>query len=153
MNPPPRPAHAFQAGEGVSGEAAARQLLAILALWCEPPLAFRGDAEGEVSLALQTDAHVALAFASNLGAGEIDIFLDADGWLRAEVLVDGAPPLRVWIEDPYEEKEGWPDGADGVGEAPLRISKRGTWLNIDCARFPGVPAGQHGLFQLEDATP
>ena len=69
---------------------------------------------------------------------------------EAEVWVAGRLAARAWIEDPYEEKEGWPDGADGVGEAPLRLSKRGSWLSIEAARFPGVPAGENGYFQLED---
>ena len=70
--------------------------------------------------------------------------------MKAEVSAHGAVVFRAWLEDPYEEKEGWPDGADGMGEGPLRISKRGSWLSIDARSFPGAPAGENGYFQLED---
>ena len=88
----------------------------------------------------------------DLGFAQLELSLASDGWVKAELFHNTRVVFRAWIEDPYEEKEGWPDGAAGVGEAPLRISKRGGWLDVDAAAFPGVPVGKHGRFQIQDAT-
>ena len=56
--------------------------------------------------------------------------------------------LRAWLEDPYEEKEFWPDGADGVGEGPGRISKRGSWLQVNMQRFDATLGA--GYWSLSD---
>lgn len=145
--PPPRPAHLFQTHNGLSRDAAQVGLLFRLSL--SAPCQFEGDAVGFTDAAAEdADGRIRCAFTSGKAAGELVLSMEADGWLKAEVFIGGRQVFRAWIEDPYEEKEGWPDGADGVGEGPLRISKRGSWLSIDCSRFPGVPVGEHGYFQL-----
>jgi hypothetical protein len=152
MSPPPRPAFLFQAEDGSPRDAAQWGLL--LRLAGAAPVTFVGDAAGAIAEGVEiAPGTFRFEIASSLGPGRLDLALAADGWVRAELRSGDGLVLRAWIEDPYEEKQGWPDGADGVGEGPMRLSKRGTWLSIDCARFPGVPADEHGLFQIEDAAP
>jgi hypothetical protein len=150
MSPPPRPAHLFNEDDGVGREAA--QIGLLMRLKGFSGIKFLGDAVGEVSEAVESAPNLFRASVeSNMGAALVELSLAPEGWVKAELIVAGRAVFRAWIEDPYEEKSGWPDGADGVGEAPLRISKRGSWLSIETGRFPGVPGDQHGLFQLEEA--
>ncbi|HRO02317.1 MAG TPA: hypothetical protein PLS69_01760 [Terricaulis sp.] len=75
------------------------------------------------------------------------------GWVKAEVFVSGAHVFRAWVDEPFEEKEFWPDGADGIvppqGDPPGRISKRGLWLQLSCAAFPGAPDKGNGFWDVE----
>lgn len=151
MNPPPRPAHLFATEDGLSREAAQWGLLMRLSSFAD--IAFTGDANGRIAAAVEESPEL-LRFDidCDLGFAQLELSLAADGWVKAELFCNARVVFRAWIEDPYEEKEGWPDGAEGVGEAPLRVSKRGGWLDIDAKAFPGVPAGEHGRFQIQDAT-
>ncbi|HVY90436.1 MAG TPA: hypothetical protein VG942_16335 [Hyphomonadaceae bacterium] len=116
-------------------------------------ITFGGDAEGEIWETEEVSPSLFRApFSCDRGDGVLELSMAPDGWVKAELLLGGAMIFRAWIEDPYEEKEGWPDGADGIGEAPLRISKRGSWLSLDVVRFPGVTAGKDGYFTLEETN-
>ena len=148
MAPPPRPAHLFQTHNGLSREAAQWGLLLLLTSTTDA--AFTGDLEGQVYPSSEVSPGVFRSVVEcTLGEAVLELSLQPDGWVKAEVTAHGRVVFRAWIEDPYEEKEGWPDEADGVGEGPLRISKKGWWVVIRAARFPGVPEGEHGLFRLE----
>lgn len=147
--PPPRPAHLFAHEQGEPLQDAQRQLLLRLASFADPAIDFHGDCTGRLWLEASSDTSVRLAFSIDQAEGHIHLTAADNGWVRAEVTCSGASILRAWIEDPYEEPEVWPDGADGVGEAPGHISKRGAWLTIDSARFPGVPANAQGYWQVE----
>jgi hypothetical protein len=123
---------------------AQRGLLMRLVGFAHGGVAFKGDAEGRLWRAIENAQSAQLAFNSLHGEGYLDLALAENGWVRADLYLGGAFKLRAWIEEPYEEKEFWPDGADGLGEAPGRISKRGAWLQIDCARFlSGAISGAH----------
>ena len=150
--PPARAAHLFAHEQGETQQDAQRSFLRSLALFADTPVNFHGNCNGCIWCESSNDISTCLAFATDRGSGVIEITLADSGWLRADLIASGVPVLRAWIEDPYEEKEFWPDGADGVGEAPSRISKRGAWLTIDCARFPGVPPNANGYWQVEETA-
>lgn len=156
--PPSRPAELFAEHEGARRDDARFWPFWTIASWASHDgITFRagspGGANGRVWLARQIDRGSAeLAFATDLGDGTILLQVTETGWLRCEVMRDGAVILRAWFDQPYEELEFWPDNSDGEGEPPGRISKRGSWLQIDCARFPGAPQAESGFFQLEDVT-
>lgn len=130
-------------------------LIETLASWCRSPLEFKGAATGRV-WHFQGDFtdRAQLLFTSDKGNGRIELEVDPSNWVKAEVFVVDDLVFRCWIEDPYEEKEFYPDGSDGKpnseGDAPGRISKRGRWLQIRCADFPGVPDQGNGYWDLED---
>ena len=154
--PPSRPPH-YGDNEiyGWSIRDCARGLIQTLSGWARQPLAFRGDANGRIwHFQGDYDDRAQLLFESDRGHGTIELSIDASNWVRAELFVGGELKLRAWIDDPYEEKEFWPDGADGVtppdGDAPGRISKRGRWLQIRSALFPGVPGDGQGFWSVED---
>lgn len=75
--------------------------------------------------------------------GRIEVSIDADLWLRADVYRDGAWFGRGWIERGFEECEIWPDASDGLigprveDDPPGRISKRGFWIQFDTSQWPG----------------
>ena len=148
--PPPRPAHLFAHEQGEPQQHAQAAFLRHLVLLCDG-VSFDGSAKGSIACEQLDDHGARLAFTSNIGAGHITLSRAENGWVRAELYLADTLILRAWLEDPYEEKAFWPDGADGIGDAPGRISKRGAWLTIDCARFPGVPANAHGFWQVEEA--
>ncbi|HYD89479.1 MAG TPA: hypothetical protein VEA80_18510 [Vitreimonas sp.] len=130
-------------------------LIATLSNWVSDPVEFTGDANGRIWRVREDDRSGArLFFTSDKGDGVIELSVHESCWVRAELQVGGELKFRAWIDDPYEEKEFWPDGADGVtppnGDAPGRISKRGRWLQIDCARFPGAAVGENGYWSVED---
>jgi hypothetical protein len=138
--PPLRPPH-YIGNESYGWPLAdcARGLIGQLASWVRDPVEFRGDARGRIwSTTRADDDHATLFFKSERGDGVIDLQRHETNWVRAELRVAGELKLRAWLEDPYEEKEFWPDGADGADEGPGRISKRGAWLQVDARRFPGV---------------
>lgn len=133
----------------------ARNLVHWLAHRCNPPLEFRGDANGRIWHVIGDDPDRAqLLFTSDKGDGVIELSIDDSNWVRAEVLVGDTLVLRVWLEDPYEEKEFWPDASEAIVSAqddpPGRISKRGAWLQLRCAHFPTVPDKGNGYWDVED---
>lgn len=130
-------------------------LISTFSGWCKKPFEFRGAATGRVwHFEGDFTDRAQLLFTSDKGDGRIELSVDASNWVRAEIFVAGALKLRVWLEEVYEEKEFWPDGSDGQpnaeGDAPGRISKRGRWLQIRCADFPGAPDQGNGYWDLED---
>lgn len=130
-------------------------LIGTLSWWCKQPLEFKGDANGRIwHFEGEFADHAQLRFTSNLGDGAIAFSVHETNWVLAELSIGGELKFRCWLEDPYEEKEFYPDGSDGKpnaeGDPPGRISKRGRWLQIRCADFPGVPDGGGGFWSLED---
>jgi hypothetical protein len=91
-----------------------------------------------------------LLFDTDKGAGRIELFITNEFWVCAELFIGDELKLRAWVEAPYQEKAFWPDGADGIGEAPGRISKRGSWLQIYCPRFPGVSSEHSDYWDVID---
>lgn len=154
--PPTREPHYFcNEAYGWTLRDCAVGLISTFSSWCKTPLEFKGDANGRVwHFEGDFTDRAQLLFTSDKGDGVIDFSVDASGWVRAEVSVGGDFKLRAWIDEPYEEKKFWPDGSDGKpnadGDSPGRISKRGRWLQIRCADFPGVPDGGGGLWSVED---
>jgi hypothetical protein len=113
---------------------------------------FTGSAKGRAWVAHNDDATARIAFATGKGDGHIELSVHDSAWVKIEVFVAGLCVFRAWCDEPWEEKEFWPDGSDGVtppdGDAPGRISKRGSWLKIKCAYFPGVPDDGSGYWSL-----
>lgn len=133
----------------------AMNLIQTLYWWCKQPLEFKGSANGRVWHVEGDFTDCAtLHFASDQGDGMIQLSVHPANWVCAEVFVGGELKFRCWMDDPYEEKEFWPDGSNGEpnaeGDAPGRISKRGRWLQIKTAYFPGVPDDGSGYWDLED---
>lgn len=133
----------------------AKGLIDTLSSWVRQPFEFRGDAQGRIWHAQgDFDDRAQLLFESDKGAGIIELTIDPTNWVKAEVFIGNELKLSVWIDEPYEEKEFWPDGADGItaegGDPPGRISKRGRWLQLRCADFPGVPDKGNGYWDVED---
>jgi hypothetical protein len=154
--PPLRPPHYFDnESHSWSLRDCARNLISTLAWWCKQPRDFKGSANGRVWwFQGDYDARAQLLFTSNQGDGTIELSIDESGWVRAELFIAGALKLRAWIDEPYEEKEFWPDGSDCKrspdGDAAGRISKRSRWLIIRCADFPGAPPNEYGYWDVED---
>lgn len=148
--PPTRPAHLFDAEQGDSIEAAQSSLLYHFATLAAPHLSFHGAAEGEVRTLHNDATGLRLAFRCNLVEGVVDLTPAERGWVRADIAIDETHFLRVWLDQPYEEAEFWPDGATGEGDAPGRISKRGSWLTLDCASFPCLPLMPTGFWTIEE---
>lgn len=154
--PPSRPPHYGDVEiYGWSPRQCALNLVQTLAWWCHTPFEFKGDANGRVWwFQGDFDDRAQLLFNADRGDGVIQLFITDDNWVCAELFINDELKFRAWFEDPYEEKEFWPDGSDGkpnaAGDAPGRISKRRAWLQIRCADFPGVPGGEHGYFDLTD---
>jgi hypothetical protein len=149
--PPGRDACLFAEHEGAPREEAVLWPFWRITSWARGGVEFGGDAAGRIWLVGETDRMRAeLAFTSNRGDGAIVLEPAAGGWLRIEVVREGVVLFRAWLDQPYEELEFWPDGADGEGEAPGRISKRGAWLQLRTGAFPGVPGDAHGVFSVEE---
>jgi len=130
-------------------------LIGTLAGWLSKPLEFRGDANGRIwHFEGEFNDRAQLLFTSDRGDGMIELSIDASNWVKAELFVGGELKLRAWIEEPYEEKDFWPDGADGIvpekGDPPGRISKRGRWLQLRRADFPGAPETGGAYWSVED---
>jgi hypothetical protein len=152
--PPTRAPHYVGMEEcGWSANDCARGLISTLSSFARSGTDFVGNAKGHIWRAHEDATNARLAFSSDKGDGHIQLSIDAQDWVRAEVYVSGELKLRAWMEDPYEEKEFWPDGSDGrpdaKGDAPGRISKRGSWLQIRCADFPGVLPNEYGYWDAE----
>jgi hypothetical protein len=154
--PPSREPYYFENEQyGVPMRQCAINLISTLSGWCAKPFEFRGSATGRVwhFMGDFTD-RAQLLFTSDKGDGIIELSVDETSWVRAEISIGGKLVLRAWLDEPYEEKEFWPDGADGIvpkdGDAPGRISKRRSWLQIRCAQFPGVPDDGSGFWSVED---
>lgn len=154
--PPLRPPHYFDnETHGWSLRDCARGLIQTMAWWCVQPREFKGGANGRIWwFQGDYDDRAQLLFTSDQGNGRIELDIHESGWVRAEVFIVDEFKLRAWIDEPYEEKEFWPDGSDCTpspdGDAAGRISKRGRWLIIRCADFPGVPPNEHGYWDIED---
>jgi hypothetical protein len=130
-------------------------LISTFSGWCKKPLEFKGAASGRVwHFEGDFTDRAQLLFASDKGDGRVELSVDPTNWVKAEVFVGDALTFRCWLEEAYEEKEFYPDGSDGKpnaeGDAPGRISKRGRWLQIRCADFPGAPDQGNGYWDLED---
>jgi len=158
INPAPPPRAAFYGDTetlGFSAYDCACNLIDTLAGFAHTGRAFKGDAHGRVWVAQMTRNEAQLAFTSDHGEGFIQLSVVENHWVRADVFLGGAHVLRAWVEEPYEEKEFWPDGAVGIvapnGDPPGRISKRGRWLQLRAADFPGVPDRGGGFLSFEDA--
>jgi len=154
MSPPTRPPH-YVGNEDHNWplEDCAGFLIDTLSSWVREPYEFRGHANGRLWRQRVDKVSAHLLFVSDLGDGHIDLSIDPTNWVRAEVFVVGELKFRVWLEDPYEEKDFWPDGADGItppnGDPPGRISKRGRWLQLRRADF-GLPAGASLFWDVAD---
>jgi hypothetical protein len=155
--PPKRaPYYIGNESSGWSLRDCAKGLIHTLSSWVRQPLEFKGDANGRIwHFQGDFDDRAQLLFTSDQGNGRIELSIDDTCWVKAELFVVDELKLRAWIDEPYEEKEFWPDGADGVvppdGDAPGRISKRGRWLQIRAAQFSGVPDKGGGFWSVEDA--
>ena len=129
-------------------------LIDTLCGFVSPARDFKGDAIGHAWVAYKSKTEARIAFTSGAKGGHVQLSVDASAWVRAEVYVSGALVLRAWVEEPWEEKEFWPDGADGVtppdGDPPGRISKRGRWLQARRADFPHLLETGNPFFSLED---
>ena len=155
--PPPRLARLFPTEGGVPFADARFWPFWAITGWLKGRIDFRVGATGQAWLASETrDGLAEIAFTCDRGDGSIHLLVTETGWTRAEVTMEGRLVLRCWIEQCYEELEVWPDGSSGEegpdGGPPGRISKRGTWLLLRAADFPGVPGNEHGWFALEDVT-
>jgi hypothetical protein len=152
--PPRREPHYFWNEQyGWTLDACARGLIQILCGFVHSPGRFTGSAVGRAWIEREDGVSARIAFASDKGDGHVELTAHDSHWVKIEVFVAGAPVFRAWCEEVWEEKEFWPDGSDGItppdGDAPGRISKRGSWLNIRCAFFPGVPDDGTGYWSLE----
>lgn len=129
-------------------------LIDTLCGFVSPARDFKGDAHGHAWVAHKSKTEARIAFTSGAKGGHVHLTIDASGWVRAEAYVSGALVLRAWLEEPWEEKEFWPDGADGVtppdGDPAGRISKRGRWLQLHRSDFPGVPETSNDYWSIED---
>lgn len=122
----------------------ASALIDTLCGFVSPARDFKGDASGHIWVAYKTKTEARLAFTSGARGGHIQLSIDPSAWVRVEVFISGELRFRAWAEEPWEEKDFWPDGADGVtppnGDPPGRISKRGRWLQFKRAFWPGASA-------------
>lgn len=152
---PPRraPKYLWNEQYGWTLDACARGLIATLCGFVHAQSTFKGSAAGRAWIDREDAAGARISFVSDKGDGYVDLTAHDSDWVKIEVFVAGAPVFRAWAEEVWEEKEFWPDASDGVtppdGDAPGRISKRGSWLNIRCAFFPGVPDDGTGYWSLE----
>jgi len=133
----------------------AKGLISTLSSWCKKPLEFKGSANGRVwHFEGEFSDRAQLLFTSDQGDGRVELSVHETNWVKVEVFVGEEFKFRAWIDEPYEEKEFWPDASDGVtppdGNAPGRISKGGRWLQIKTAYFPGMPGNEYGYWDLED---
>lgn len=130
----------------------ARNLLWTLHGFVYRPTDFVGSAKGHAWIAHKDKDNARIAFTSDKGDGHVQLSTHESHWVKVEVFVSGALVFRAWADEPYEEKELWPDGADGIvppnGDPPGRVSKRGAWAQFRRSAF-GLPAGEHEYFDLE----
>lgn len=133
-------------------EQCARNLLWTLHRFVYRPTDFVGSANGHAWIAHKDHNNARIAFTSDKGDGHVQLSTHESHWVKIEVFVSGARVFRAWCEEVYEEKEFWPDGSDCVdlpsGDAPGRISKRGSWVQIHRGTF-GLSSGEHEFFDLE----
>lgn len=131
----------------------ARGLLWTLWGFVNAPTPFKGSANGRAWVTEHDRSSARIAFHSDKGDGWVQLSAHESHWVKIEVFVADALTFRAWCEEVWEEKEFWPDGADGItpahGDAPGRISKRGAWLQIRCADFPGVADDGSGFWSIE----
>jgi|CXWL01.1.fsa_nt_gi hypothetical protein len=132
-----------------------RNLIETLAGFVRTPLEFKGDAHGRIwHFGEYFAGRATLLFTSDRGDGRIELEPHESGWVKAELFVGDDFKFRVWVDEPYEEKDFWPDAADGIvppnGDPQGRISKRGRWLQLQRAHFPSVPAGDGAWWSVED---
>lgn len=151
--PPIREPHYFDNQQhGNALDQCARGLLWTLWGFVYSPKDFTGSAKGHAWLAHHDEVSARIAFTSDKGDGHVQLSVHESHWVKVEVFVSGARAFRAWAEEVWEEKDLWPDGADGIvppnGDAPGRISKRGYWLQVRRDAF-GLPAGEHEFFDIE----
>jgi hypothetical protein len=131
----------------------ARGLLWTLQSFVSRPTDFVGNAKGHAWIAQKDVNNARIAFTSDQGNGHVQLSTHESHWVKVEVFVSGALVFRAWADEPWEEKELWPDGADGIvppnGDPPGRVSKRGSWIQIKCEKFPGTPMTETGYFDVE----
>ena len=153
--PPPRAPH-YYGNEcyGWTLRDCAIGLIDRLGFFVREPIEFRGDVSGRIwHFQGDYDDRAQFLFNSDRGDGRIELTIEDSCWVRAELFIGEELKLRAWLEDPYEEKAFWPDGGDGVDEAPGRISKNGLWLNIERARFPGAWDKDKPFIAIETGEP
>jgi hypothetical protein len=155
-HPPSRePQYGDNETYGWSPRQCAINLISTFSGWCRKPFEFQGAATGRVwHFEGDFTDRAQLLFSSDKGDGRIELTVHETNWVKAEVFVGDELKFRAWFDAAYEEKEFYPDGSDGKpnaeGDAPGRISKRGAWLQIRCADFPGVPDQGNGYWDIED---
>ena len=124
-----------------------------LASWAHEPYEFRGHANGRIWRQRGDKTSARLLFVCDQGDGHIDLSIDPSFWVRAELFIVGELKFRAWIDEPYEEKDFWPDGADGLtppnDDPPGRISKRGRWLQLRRKDF-GLPPAASIFWDVAD---
>ena len=153
--PPSREPHYFDNEQhGWEARQCAINLISTFSSWCKTPFEFKGAANGRVwHFEGDFTDRAQLLFTSDKGDGRVELSVDPTNWVKAEVFVGDVLVFRAWFDEAYEEKEFYPDGSDGSpnaeGDAPGRISKRGAWLQIRCADFPGAPDQGNGYWDLE----
>lgn len=155
--PPPRePHYIWNEDQNWPLSDCASALIDTLCGFVSPARDFRGDASGHIWVAFKSKTEARLAFTSQNRAGHVQLSIDPSAWVRAEVFISGELKFRAWMEDPWEEKAFWPDGADGItppnNDPPGRISKRGSWLQFKRAFWPDVVGQKSGSdwWSLED---
>ncbi len=79
--------------------------------------------------------------AAGLFTGTAHAAVHPSGWVRIDVVLEGALAFRAWADRVYEEIDLWPGGWHHRGEPPGAIGKRGTWISIR----PGWPGFESGV--------
>ncbi|PZO51404.1 MAG: hypothetical protein DCF16_11445 [Alphaproteobacteria bacterium] len=151
--PPTRePLYFDNESHGWTLDQCARGLLWTLWGFVYSPRDFKGSANGHAWIAHHDENNARIAFTSDKGDGHVQLSTHESHWVKIEVFVSGALIFRAWADEPYEEKEFWPDGADGIvppdGDPPGRISKRGSWLQLRRAAF-GLPEAESDFWDIE----
>lgn len=153
--PPRRAPFYFDAEQyGVPLDQCARNLLRTLTGFADG-VDVQGDLTGRLTLLRDDENSAEVHIQMRQGEARVLLSTHPSHWVRAEVFVDDEIIARAWIDEPYEEKDLWPDCADGIvppgGDPPGRISKRGAWLQIARARFPGLPETGNAFWAIERA--
>lgn len=84
--------------------------------------------------------------------GEVRLSVDRSGWIVVAGEIGGAA-FTGYAERIYEEIEIWPAGSAApiADEAPGRMGKRFTWLNLSAEAWPAVAPAADGEFLLAAA--
>ncbi len=93
-----------------------------------------------------------IGFSGGGVTGQIELKTDPSGYLLAVGYLDGKAVFRGYIDQPYEERDIWPPGAEfdprRTVDAPGRIGKRGTWIVVNTKVWPAFApvANEVGYF-------